>query len=1312
MDRRGVDDAPVFTTSSNDITLRARTIASVTWSPAPWIGGDAGPDQRTANVAPIIEEIVNRAGWVQGNSLAFILSGAGERVATSYNASPNAAPILHVEYMSEPAANTAPGVSITGPADGASVVEGTALTFTGTANDNEDGNLSANLTWNSNLDGALGTGASVGATLSVGGHTITASVTDSGGLPGSDQITITVTLVNDAPAIASLDGDTLAYIEGDGALVIDQGTMATVTDADSPNLDTGGLTVGFGITGQAGDQNSIRDQGSAVGQIGFSGASITYGGIQIGTAVGGAGGIDLVVTFNANATVTAAEALVHNITFENISQDPSTAARTVSLILTDGDGGTSNTANVTVTVAAVNDAPVAVDDTAASGLDVPVVIDVLSNDSDLEDDILSVTAVGAAVSGTAAANPDQTISYTPDPGFIGSDSFTYTITDNNGGFDTAIVDVIVSSADITLSGDQSVVENTAGTVIGTLTVTAPGAGENYVFSVGDSRFEVVGAELKLKDGVRLDFEKASQISLDITATDGVDNYAETIVIAVNDVAEVRFAAFGDYDNSSNVTAVANLVGSLNVDFIVTTGDNVYGTTLIDHSIGIFYSDFIGDYIGDVGPGSAINRFFPSLGNHDYWDDGSGFNGGIDIYLDYFTLPGNERYYDFQMGPVHLFAINSHDAEPDGFDSSSIQAAWLQSELAASNSLYKIVYFHHAPYSSGTGRGTGWMEWPFEDWGATVLITGHLHNYERILLDENNDGIILPYFVSGLGGANKSSTDFLPVHPDSEFRYHDTYGTILIQASDSSITFEFYSIDNGGTLIDAYTMELPGANLPPEAVADSAYIVAEGGTLNETAPGVLGNDSDPEGDPLTAALVSGPANGILTLNTDGGFTYSHDGSETLSDSFTYKANDGALDSNTVSVDIAVTAVNDPPTLTAVADLAGTEDTARLVSLAELTAAGDAADVDGTVTGFRIEAVSSGSLLVGGAAVVDGATQVTAAQDAVWTPEADATGVQPAFTVVAIDDGGTASAAAVQVSVDLAAVNDPPTLTAVADLAGTEDTARLVSLAELTAAGDAADVDGTVTGFRIEAVSSGSLLVGGAAVVDGATQVTAAQDAVWTPEADATGVQPAFTVVAIDDGGTASAAAVQVSVDLAAVNDPPTLTAVADLAGTEDTARLVSLAELTAAGDAADVDGTVTGFRIEAVSSGSLLVGGAAVVDGATQVTAAQDAVWTPEADATGVQPAFTVVAIDDGGTASAAAVQVSVDLAAVNDPPTLTAVADLAGTEDTARLVSLAELTAAGDAADVDGTVTGFRIEAVSSGSLLVGGAAVVDGQLR
>jgi len=121
-----VDDAPGFTVSLHDITLRPTTTASVTWSPAPWTDGDAGPDQRTENIAPIIKEIVNRPGWAQGNSLALILSGTGERVATSYDASPNSAPILHVEFMLESAGNMVPGVNIRAPADITSVVEGIA----------------------------------------------------------------------------------------------------------------------------------------------------------------------------------------------------------------------------------------------------------------------------------------------------------------------------------------------------------------------------------------------------------------------------------------------------------------------------------------------------------------------------------------------------------------------------------------------------------------------------------------------------------------------------------------------------------------------------------------------------------------------------------------------------------------------------------------------------------------------------------------------------------------------------------------------------------------------------------------------------------------------------------------------------------------------------------------------------------------------------------------------------------------------------------------------------------------------------------
>ncbi|HEY3052840.1 MAG TPA: Ig-like domain-containing protein [Thermoanaerobaculia bacterium] len=105
--------------------------------------------------------------------------------------------------------------------------------------------------------------------------------------------------------------------------------------------------------------------------------------------------------------------------------------------------------------------------------------------------------------------------------------------------------------------------------------------------------------------------------------------------------------------------------------------------------------------------------------------------------------------------------------------------------------------------------------------------------------------------------------------------------------------------------------LPNCNQPPVANNDS-YTVAEGGTLNVAAPGVLGNDVDPDGDPITAVLVSGPAHASsFTLNANGSFTYVHDGGETTSDSFTYRASDGASTSNVATVSITVTPVNDAP-----------------------------------------------------------------------------------------------------------------------------------------------------------------------------------------------------------------------------------------------------------------------------------------------------------------------------------------------------------------------------------------------------------------
>lgn len=89
-------------------------------------------------------------------------------------------------------ANNPPAVVITSPTDGASFETGENISFAGSATDSEDGTLTSSLVWMSNLEGQIGTGGSFGAVLSDGTHVITASATDSGGLAGSDSITITV----------------------------------------------------------------------------------------------------------------------------------------------------------------------------------------------------------------------------------------------------------------------------------------------------------------------------------------------------------------------------------------------------------------------------------------------------------------------------------------------------------------------------------------------------------------------------------------------------------------------------------------------------------------------------------------------------------------------------------------------------------------------------------------------------------------------------------------------------------------------------------------------------------------------------------------------------------------------------------------------------------------------------------------------------------------------------------------------------------------------------------------------------------------
>ena len=155
-------------------------------------------------------------------------------------------------------------------------------------------------------------------------------------------------------------------------------------------------------------------------------------------------------------------------------------------------------------------------------------------------------------------------------------------------------------------------------------------------------------------------------------------------------------------------------------------------------------------------------------------------------------------------------------------------------------------------------------------------------------------------------------------------------------------------DRDGVLSDAEVTQTqyvcngaPAGGGQPVARNDT-FVVTEDSTLTVNAPGVLGNDTDPNGDPLTAVLVTSTTNGTLSLNADGSFSYAPNPNFNGSDSFTYMANDGSTDSNVATVTLNVTAVNDAP-FAADDSFTTAEDTPLIVSAPGVL--GNDVDLDG-------------------------------------------------------------------------------------------------------------------------------------------------------------------------------------------------------------------------------------------------------------------------------------------------------------------------------------------------------------------------------
>lgn len=274
-----------------------------------------------------------------------------------------------------------------------------------------------------------------------------------------------------------------------------------------------------------------------------------------------------------------------------------------------------------------------------------------------------------------------------------------------------------------------------------------------------------------------------------------------------------FAVIGDYGvNNQPADDVSALVKSWNPEFVVTTGDNNYPSgeaSTIDENVGRNWRPYIFPYAGaqPLKPGevdATENRFFPSLGNHDLDNTGGGQPG--QPYYNYFPIDSqNKRYYEFVWGHCHFFILNSGlltdtdgvPVEPDGNDQFSIQAEWLQMRVAKSVVRWKIGVLHQPPYASNAPHYGGQVasRWNFKAFGLDILLSGHGHGFERLLVDG------FPYIVNGAGGGDLYAFS-LPVI-GSQVRYNADYGAQKVTATCDELRLEFWN--RAGGLIDTLVL---------------------------------------------------------------------------------------------------------------------------------------------------------------------------------------------------------------------------------------------------------------------------------------------------------------------------------------------------------------------------------------------------------------------------------------------------------------------------------------------------------------------------
>ena len=1116
-----------------------------------------------------------------------------------------------------------------------------------------------------------------------GNAAFTYTVSDGDGGTASGSVTVSVSAVNDAPTAL---GDTVQAVEDTALTISAAALLANDSDAEGDAISL------IAVQGAVGGAAVLDGNGDVLftlaadfaGSAGFAyvaqdanGATSTA---QVTVQVAGtndaptAGADALSAVEDAALTISAAELLANDADIDGdtlvISGVGAASNGTVSLdgaggvvftpaadfvgtggfvyTIADGNGGSATGAAV-VNIAPVNDAPSLTDDVLATGEDVALSISastLLSNDTDIEGDTLTIASVGNAVGGTVVFDGSGGLLFTPTADYHGTAQFSYVASDGQA----------TSSADVSIS----------------------------VSSVND-------APVAQDNGFLTDIGVSLASSLSATDIDG-----DALAFALSTPA-AHGAVSVSSDGGFVYAPVAGYFGDDSFVYAVTDGsDTATGTVTLTVNAGNLVS---GTSVSETLSGTSGEDVFYGFGGSDRLLGGAGDDryvfgrgDGHDVVRDDATQTTttqvwvntgfwrSTRNYETWIDTSH-WETRTVVVEADGGDDTlafgpGVGLGDVALRFSGSDLLIGLV----DPSSPDTAFGS---------LSDLVRVEGWSDRYDRIESLRFSDGLEVD--ISDLSGAQEalgSAGVTLTGGAGADWLVGGSGDDVLVGGSGDDVlvggggedtaqyggAFGDYAVTLGGSVVTVSGTEGTDLLADVELLAFSDFTVFADGRNNapvasgETAVGtedtaltldlgsLLSNDADVDGDTLTVASVGSAVHGTVALS-GGSAVFTPDADYAGTASFAYTVDDGQGGQATAAVTIDVTPVNDAPTVAGSVQLAVAEEQTLDITAADLSAA--VSDVDGDV------------LTVAGVVLAEGSGALNVNGSGGWSYAAPAEYAGTVRLTYTVGDGQVTVLAEAQITVS--PVNDPP-VAADDAVATDEDTPLTIAAADLLSN----DVD--VEGELLTLVSVGGA-VGGAVALDGNG------DVVFTPDADHAGTASFAYTVADPGGATASAT---VSVAIAATPDAPEVSGPVQLTTAEDQALAISPAALLA--QASDADGDALSVSGLVLSSGS----GSLASDG--------QAGWryTPSADWSG--QAVLSYTIGDGSTTVAATALLTVT--PVNDAPI--AAADTIATDEDVPVTIAASTLLANDS-DVEGDALALASvgDAVGGSVVLDGGGNVL-----